>query len=125
MCMFTSPIENFDHGFPHSNALVTFVLQKVRKENVVCCSTAIGCQVHKTLASCTKPMKSGEFATVYRRIILSDIHDVIQSDVALHLLGQWKQLDTLYTRSKCTQYENLQNGTATFQALLISIGRYC
>ena len=36
MCMCTSPIENFDHGYPHSNALVTFFLQKVSEENAVC-----------------------------------------------------------------------------------------
>ena len=45
---YTSPNENFEYGYPHSNALSTFSLQK-DSENVLCCAyTPSGCQLHKT-----------------------------------------------------------------------------
>ena len=45
---YTSPNENFEYGYPHSNALLTFSLQK-DSENVLCCAyTSRGCQPHKT-----------------------------------------------------------------------------
>ena len=34
---YTSPNENFEYGYPHSNALLTFSLQKYN-ENVLCCA---------------------------------------------------------------------------------------
>ena len=44
----TSPNENFEYGYPHSYALLTFSLQK-DSENVLCCAyTSSGCQLHKT-----------------------------------------------------------------------------
>ena len=49
---YTSPNENFEYGYPHSNALLTFPLQK-DSENVLCCaytSSDAGCI--KPLASC-------------------------------------------------------------------------
>ena len=60
---YTSQNENFEYGYPHSNALYTFSLQK-DSENVLCCAyTSSGCQLHKTackLHICTcQPMKSG------------------------------------------------------------------
>ena len=49
---YTSPNENFEYGYPHSNALLTFPLQK-DSGNVLCCAyTNSGCKLHKTVASC-------------------------------------------------------------------------
>ena len=59
---YTSPNENFEYGYPHSNPLLTFSLQK-DSENVLCCAyTSSGCQLHKTacqlhIFTC-QPMKS-------------------------------------------------------------------
>ena len=59
---YTSPNENFEYGYPHSNALLTLSLQKY-SENVLCCAyTSSGCQLHKTacqlhIFTC-QPMKS-------------------------------------------------------------------
>ena len=45
---YTSPNEKFEYDYPHSNALLTFFLQKV-SEDVLCCAyTSSGCQLHKT-----------------------------------------------------------------------------
>ena len=45
---YTSPNQNFEYDYPHSNALSTFSLQK-DSENVLCCAyTPSGCQLHKT-----------------------------------------------------------------------------
>ena len=45
---YTSPNEIFEYGYPHSNALLTFSLQKKNRENVLCCAyTSSGCQLHK------------------------------------------------------------------------------
>ena len=45
---YTSSNESFEYGYPHSNALSTFSLQK-DSENVLCCAyTSNGCQLHKT-----------------------------------------------------------------------------
>ena len=45
---YTSPNVNFEYGNPHSNALITFSLQK-DSENVLCCAdTFSGYQLHKT-----------------------------------------------------------------------------
>ena len=59
---YTSPNINFEYGYPHSNSLLTFSLQK-GSENVLCCAyTSRGCQLHKTacqlhIFTC-QPMKS-------------------------------------------------------------------
>ena len=59
---YTSPNENFEYGYPHSNVLLTFSIQK-DSENVFCCAyTSCGCQLHKTacqlhIFTC-QPMKS-------------------------------------------------------------------
>ena len=59
---YTSPNENFEYGYPHSNALLTFSLQKV-SENVLCCAyMSSDCQLHETacqlhIFTC-QPMKS-------------------------------------------------------------------
>ena len=45
---YTSPNETFYYGYPHSNAQLTFSLQK-DSENVLCCTyTSSGCQLHRT-----------------------------------------------------------------------------
>ena len=46
---YTSPNENFEYGYPHSNALLTFSLQK-DSENVLCCAYT------SSDASCIKPL---------------------------------------------------------------------
>ena len=91
---YTSTNENFEYGYPHFNALLTFSLQKV-SENVLCYAyTSSGCQLHKTACQLhiftRQPMKSD--VTKWRWVsdsisqdILSQIYDVIQSDVVLHL----------------------------------------
>ena len=91
---YTSPNENFEYGYPHSNALLTFSFQK-DSENVLCCAyTSSGCQLHKTacqlhIFTC-QPIKSD--VTLWRRVcdsisqdVLSQIYDVSQSNVACHL----------------------------------------
>ena len=54
---YTSPNENFEYCYPHSNALLTFSLQK-DSENVLFCAYTSGD------ASCIKPLAS----CIYRRI---------------------------------------------------------
>ena len=49
---YTSPSENFEYGYPHSNALFTFSLKKY-SENVLCCAyTSSDVSCIKPLASC-------------------------------------------------------------------------
>ena len=59
---YTSPNENFEYGYPHSNALLKFSLNK-DSENVLCCAyTSNVCQLHKTASQLhifpCQPMKS-------------------------------------------------------------------
>ena len=59
---YTSPNENFEYDYPHSNALLTFSLQK-DSENVLCCAyTSSGSQLHETACQLHKftcqPMKA-------------------------------------------------------------------
>ena len=54
---YTTPNENFEYSYPHSNALLTFSFQK-DSENVLCCDyTCRDASCIKLLDSC-KPMKS-------------------------------------------------------------------
>ena len=59
---YTSPNENFEYSYSHSNALLIYSLQKYI-ENVLCCAyMSSGCQLHKTayqlhIFTC-QPMKS-------------------------------------------------------------------
>ena len=43
---YTSPNENFEYGYPHSNALLTFSLQKDSENVLYCAYTSSGCQLH-------------------------------------------------------------------------------
>ena len=58
---YTTSNENFEYGYPHSNALLTFLFKD--SENVLCWAyTSRGCQLHKTacqlhIFTC-HPMKS-------------------------------------------------------------------
>ena len=70
---YTSPNENFEYGYPHSNALLKFSLQKDSK-NVLYCAFA---SCIKPLASCIYSLANQwkatlcndvGFPTVYRRI---------------------------------------------------------
>ena len=54
---YTSPNENFEYGYPHSNALLTFSLQK-DSENVLCCAYT------SSDASCIKPHASCIYSLV-------------------------------------------------------------
>ena len=54
---YTSPNENFEYGYPHSNALLTFSLQK-DSENVLCCAYT------SSDASCIKPLASCIYSLV-------------------------------------------------------------
>ena len=59
---YTSPNENFEYGYPHSNALLTFSLQKDSENVLFCAYTSSGHQLHKTacqlhIFTC-QPMKS-------------------------------------------------------------------
>ena len=70
---YTSPNENFEYGYPHSTALLQFELKLER------------CRSHKAARHPTKCDVINDvklIQTVYRRI-LSQVFDVIQSDVAL------------------------------------------
>ena len=54
---YTSPNENFEYGYPHSNAKLTFSLQK-DGENVLCCTYT------SAAASCIKPLASCIYSLV-------------------------------------------------------------
>ena len=74
---YTSQIENFEYGYPHSNALLKFSLQK-DSENVLCCAyTSSDASCIKLLASCIYSLfnqwkatlrNDVRFPPVYRRI---------------------------------------------------------
>ena len=54
---YTSPNENFEYGYPHSNALLTFSFQE-DSENVLCCTKS------PAAASCIKPLASCIYSLV-------------------------------------------------------------
>ena len=54
---YSSPNENFEYGYPHSNALLTFCLQ-VDSENVLCCAYT------SSDASCINPLDSCIYSLV-------------------------------------------------------------
>ena len=49
---YTSPNENYEHGYPHSNALLTFSLQKDSENVLFCAYTSSDASCVKPLASC-------------------------------------------------------------------------
>ena len=49
---YTSPNENFEYGYPHSNALLTFPLQKDSENVLICAYTSSDASCIKPLASC-------------------------------------------------------------------------
>ena len=59
---YTSPNENFEYGYPHSNALLIFSLKKDSKKKYFVAPTSSGCQLHKTACQLhiftSQPMKS-------------------------------------------------------------------
>ena len=86
---YTYPNEIFEYGYPHSNALLTFSLQK-DSENVLCCAytssdaSCITAYIH--LSTNEKPryvMMSGFRQYIAGYTVAN--YDVIQSDVAMHL----------------------------------------
>ena len=71
---YTSPNENFEYGYPHSNAVLQFELKFER------------CKPHSAARHPTKGDVINDvklFPTVYRRIYCRKFFYVIQSDVAL------------------------------------------
>ena len=61
---YTSPNENFEYGYPHSNALLKFPFQKDSENVLYCAFLSSGCQLHKTacqlhIFTC-QPMKSDD-----------------------------------------------------------------
>ena len=76
---YTSLNESFEYGYPHSNALVTFFLSKRQWNCSLLCLRIGAASCIKLLASCIKPLVSQWKATL--QDILSQIYDVIQSDV--------------------------------------------
>ena len=72
---YASPNENFEYGYPHTNALLQ---SRLKLEH---------CKPHKSSRHPTKCEVSNNvklFRTVYLQDILSQIFDIIQSNVALH-----------------------------------------
>ena len=68
------PKLNFEYGYPHSNAILQFRIKMER------------CKQHKAALhpkKCDVINDIKLYPTVYRRIILLQIFDVIQSNVAL------------------------------------------
>ena len=49
---YTSPNENFEYDYPHSNALLTFSLQKYSENVLYCAYTSSDVTCKKPLASC-------------------------------------------------------------------------
>ena len=72
---YTSPVENFEYGYPHSNALLQFELKLER------------CKPHKAARHLTKcdvhVINDKLFLTVISQDILSQFFNVIQSNVVL------------------------------------------
>ena len=64
---YTSQNENFEYGYPHSNALLIFSLQKISENVLFCAYTSSDASCIKPLASCIYSLDVG-FPTVYRRI---------------------------------------------------------
>ena len=71
---YTSPNENFEYGYPHSNALLQFELKLERCKPHKAARHPIKCDVINDVKL---------FPTVYRRIYCRKFFDIIQSDVAL------------------------------------------
>ena len=74
---YTSPNENFEYGYPHSNALLTFPLKKTVKMYFVATKRPAAASCIKPLASCIYSLVNQwkatlrndvGFPTVYRRI---------------------------------------------------------
>ena len=72
---YTSPNENFEYGYPHSNALLQFHLELERcKPHKAAC--------HPTICDVINDVKQFPTVHVYRRLMWQ-IFDDIQSDVLL------------------------------------------
>ena len=71
---YTSPNENFEYGYPHSNALFQFRLESKRWKPQKAARHPTKCDVINDVKL---------FPAVYHRIILLQIFYVIQSDIVL------------------------------------------
>ena len=97
---YTSPNENFEYGYPHSNALLKFSLQKDNGNVLNCAFSSSGCQLHITayqlhILTC-QPMKS----------------DVTYNDVGF---------PTVYRRTYCRKFMTFSNQTSRFICKCIRI----
>ena len=91
--------ENFEYGYPHSNTLLTFFPSKGQRKCTLLRLYVQRLSCIKPLASCMYSLVNQWKATLHNDVrfptvypadsisqdILSQIYDVIQSDVALHL----------------------------------------
>ena len=77
---YTSPNKNFEYGYPHSNALLTFFLQKRQLKCAMLRLRTVAASCIKPLASCIYSLVNQwkatlrndvEFPIVYRRIYCS------------------------------------------------------
>ena len=87
---YTSPNENFEYGYPHSNALLTFSLQK-DNENVLCCAYT------SSDVSCIKPHPSCIYSLVNQWKV------TIRNDVRFPIV---------YRRIYCRKFIMLSNQTS-------------
>ena len=87
---YTSPNENFEYGYPHFNAPLTFSLQK-DSENVLCCAYT------SSNASCIKPLASCIYSLV------NQLKATLRNDVGF---------PTVYCRIYCRKFMTLSNQTS-------------
>ena len=90
---YTSPNDNFEYGYPHSNALLTFFLQK-NSENYLVAPT------RPAAASCIKPLAS----CIYSLVI--QCKATLRNDVGF---------PTVYRRIYCRRFMTLSNQTSRLQ----------
>ena len=87
------PKWNFEYGYPHSNALITFSLQK-DSENVLCCAYTSSDHCD---ASCIKPLASCIYSLV------NQWKATLRNDVGF---------PTVYRRIYCRKFMTLSNQTS-------------
>ena len=102
---YTSPNENFEYGYPHSNVLLTFSLQK-DNGNILCCA------IPPVAASCIKPLASCIYSLVNQR------KTTLRNNV---------RFATVYRRIYCRKFMTLSNQTSCCisKCIIIAVYRFC
>ena len=100
---YTSPNENFEHGYPHSNALLVFSFQK-DSQNEICCAYT------SSAASCIKPLASCIYSLV------NQWKATLRNDVGFL---------TIYRRIYCRKFMTLSNQTSRCICKCIRIVVWC